>query len=95
MPHLGQNIKLIKRDPRAHFIPEKMHDNRRKGVKKEWGELVEAVEHETVLPDDDGAHEGAHAEDVVSLGLRQVSDMTAWQTDYLKPAHVIEKKRCL
>ena len=44
-----------------------MHDNRRKGVKEEGGELVKAVEHEAVLPDDDGAHERTHAENIVGL----------------------------
>ena len=31
------------------------------------GQLVDAVEHEGVLPDHDGVHEDAHAEDVVCL----------------------------
>ena len=44
-----------------------MHDNRRKCVQKERGELVETVKHEAVLPDDDSTHEGAHAENIVSL----------------------------
>ena len=44
-----------------------MHDNRRKGVKEEGGELVKAVEHEAVLPDDDGTHERTHAENIVGL----------------------------
>ena len=48
-------------------MPEKMNNDRRKRVKEEGGELVKTVEDETVLPDDDGAHEGAHAENVVSL----------------------------
>ena len=44
-----------------------MHDNRREGVKEEGGELVKAVEHEAVLPDNDGTHERTHAENIVGL----------------------------
>ena len=44
-----------------------MHDDRREGVKEEGGELVKAVEHEAVLPDDDGTHERTHAENIVGL----------------------------
>ena len=44
-----------------------MHNNRWECVQEERGELVETVEHEAVLPDDDGTHERAHAENIVGL----------------------------
>ena len=37
------------------------------GVEEERRELVQTVEHKRVLPDEDGEHQGAHAEDIVSL----------------------------
>ena len=37
------------------------------GVEEERRELVQAVEHQRVLPDDDGEHQRSHAEDIVSL----------------------------
>ena len=36
-------------------------------MEKEGGEFVQTVEHQTVLPDDDGTHERAHAQDIVGL----------------------------
>ena len=36
-------------------------------MQEERGELVETVEYEAVLPDNDGTHEGAHAENIVGL----------------------------
>lgn len=48
-------------------------------MKEEGGELVKAVEHEAVLPDDDGAHERTHAENIVGL----------------EPGDIIEKKSSL
>ena len=36
-------------------------------MEKEGGEFVQTVKHETVLPDDDGTHERAHAQDIVGL----------------------------
>ena len=39
----------------------------RESMEKEGGELVQAVEDQTVVPHDDGRHEAAQAEDIVSL----------------------------
>ena len=36
-------------------------------MEEERRELVQTVEHQRVLPDNDGEHQGAHAEDIVSL----------------------------
>ena len=49
-----------------------MKSERWEGVKEEGCEFVEAVEDEAVVPDDDGAHERAHAEDIVGLEPGQV-----------------------
>ena len=47
--------------------PEKVDGDWWKGVEEERRELVQAVEHQRVLPDEDGEHQRSHAEDVVSL----------------------------
>ena len=38
-------------------------------MEEERRELVQTVEHQGVLPDDDGEHQGPHGQDVVSLGV--------------------------
>ena len=44
-----------------------MDGDGREGVEEEGRELVQAVEHQRVLPDHDGEHQRSHAEDIVSL----------------------------
>ena len=34
---------------------------------EDWGQFIEAVEHEAVLPDQDSHHQHAHAEDIVGF----------------------------
>ena len=39
----------------------------RKSMKKEGGELVQAVEDHTVVPHDDSGHQAPHTQHIVSL----------------------------
>ena len=51
---------------------EEVDHYRREGVEEEGGELVEAVKHQTVLPDDDGEHEWAHTQNIIRLKTQHV-----------------------
>ena len=44
-----------------------MGSDGRKAVEEEGCELVQAVEHQAVPPDDQGEHQWSHAEDIVGL----------------------------
>ena len=46
---------------------QKMNHDGREGVEEEGGELVQAVEHQAVLPDDDGEHQWSHTQDIIGL----------------------------
>ena len=67
------------------------HDGR-EGVEKEGGEFVQTVEHQTVLPDDDGTHERAHAQDIVGLTRIGRTDLILDLFPHLKPIDVIQIK---
>ena len=47
--------------------PQQVNSDGREAVEEEGCELVQAMEHQAVPPDDQGEHQGSHAEDIVGL----------------------------